>query len=255
MTFPSFSFQGKSFAADDPPGTSAYSTWTDTLPSVDAGDLLLVGFKCADSALSATVSDDSATETAWTQLVLHDTSGDTDENGLVYYKIAEGDEDGKTLTITASGSPGSAGTNGQMVICKITGWFGTSGGIHEVHDSPPANVSGTVNPPATGDVSWGSADNLFILFILFNDDDATISATDLTTAGYTRDFSTLLGTGGNSSANVALAHRNLAAASDDIGDLTVTDETSERWSTVVVVIRPAAGGGTFGGLALLGVGI
>lgn len=147
----------------------------------------------------------------------------------LFYKIADGDEDGTTETWTAS-----VGTTAAWLVVGVTDWHGTT---------PPESdtVSGdatNANPP-TLTASWGSDDNLWIAV-------ASNSATGETT-GFTAaptNYINLNSNGassGGSTCNVAFATRELADDADDPG--TFTPSSNRFWAAATIVIRPAAGGG------------
>src|SRR3990172_3555172 len=205
-------------------------------PTVNAGELLLVVYGGdANGARTATIPS------PWVELLDYDGSA-----GPMLYiggKIADGTEGGGTVTITTSGVERGAYWTG-----AIGNWHGTT--MAEV----AAGVEGTGTAANPGNLtpSWGSADTLWIACAAADVGSTTFTAAP---ANYTGLVNVEEGSAGG--ASVAVAFRDLAAASDDPGTFT---NDSEQWAASVIAIRPAAGAtysGSFTGDAYiqkLGIG-
>ena len=191
-----------------------------TLPaSIAAGDLMF----CIHG------SDGSVTRTfpsPWVEIKDALCSGSACNIGVAYL-IASGGETSVTVTKSVT-------ERFSAIAIRITAasWHGTT---------PPEISTGAIGNSASPDpdsitASWGSANNLFVATIAFNNGLAgnTVTAWPTNyTANQTQspDIS--------SAARVAIATRDLAAANDDPGTFTIT---SDQWWAGTIVVRPAAGG-------------
>ena len=122
-------------------------------PTIESGDLILVAYT-VDSVSSVVITWGTDFGT-WTQLAdanTHTTVVRTE----IRYLIADGTEDGVTLTNTTDESQ-------TISYCcyAIQDWEGTASGI-EI--SSEASTTGTAPDPSSITASWGTADTLFIAF-------------------------------------------------------------------------------------------
>ena len=192
-----------------------------TLPaSVASGDLIIV-FHYSDSGLTRTFPS------PWVEIKDAACSGPSCNIG-VGYLIASGGE--TSVTVTKSGAERFSAI---AVRISAASWHGVT---------PPEISTGasgsSANPgPDAVTASWGSADNLFIAAMAWDDSDGgdTVSAYP---TNYTGNQITSANV--SSAGRGAIASRELAAASDDPGTFTIP---SDQWWAGTVVVRPSAGGG------------
>lgn len=195
--------------------TSVTSMAVNMPTAVMAGELLIALVSVRNAGTWNTIP------TGWTELDAQLGGGSVGEL-TVFYKIADGTENGTTPTWIAS-----TGTSAAWLVLRITDWHGTT---------PPelAKTSGdatNANPP-TVTASWGSDDNLFI----------AVASNAATTGGFTAaptNYTNLQSNGassGGAEVSVAFAIRKLAAASDDPG--TFTPNSNRFWAAMTIVVRP-----------------
>lgn len=205
MTFPAIQdLVGGNQASD----TTSHSV---VLPAtINADDLLLVWF-CADG--TPTITWDNATAGTWTLVA---TPAGTGCRAGLWLKVADGTEDGATLTITTSASEQSSyqvyrisGSTGDI----ITGFNATTG----AWDAP------SVTTP------WASADTLWLVMAGYDDGTKTPAGVPTNYTNLTTNrTSTSTGTG------VTSARRNNATATEN----PPTFGTSGDANTVTIGIRP-----------------
>ena len=191
-----------------------------TLPaSVAAGDLIIV-FHFSDSGLTRTFPG------SWAEIKDASCAGPACTVGVAYL-IASGGE--TSVTVTKSLSERFSAI---AVRISAVSWHGTT---------PPEISTGatgsSANPnPNAVTASWGSADNLFIAAMAWDDSDGGDAM-----SAYPTNYTGNQNTGPNisSAGRGAIASREFAAASDDPGTFTIP---SDQWWAGTVVVRPAAGG-------------
>ncbi len=186
-------------------------------PGVAAGELVLA-FLGTDSGAGA-----NTWPSPWVEL--KDDAGTGFEAGIAYL-IASGGE--TSVTVTHSTERGNA------IAMRISGWHGTT---------PPevttaATGSSTTPNPGSLTPSWGADDTLWIA-AMFADDSAVPFPVTAWPTNYTDNQTQ--GSTAASACDVAIATRNLNAASEDPGTFTMTG--TETWSAYTVAVRPAAAGG------------
>lgn len=207
--------------------------------TVDSGDLLL----------AVIASDEFGTFTAtpptgWTEIAR---SNETGVVGYIIAKVADGTEDGGTVTLTTG-----TGTDPIAAQCyRIKNWFGAIGGVEAAASAYAA--ASTVDPPSLTP-TWGAADTLWIAAMVAGDDNATVSAYP---SNYTNGVDTVAGDAINFSCSCGTARRELNASSENPGTFTLSELEGVVGYTIAV--RPAAGGGGgtpyYSGMSLMGVGV
>ncbi len=190
------------------------NSFTINLPAtVNSGDLLLI---CTENGNNRS----STFPGAWTELF---DTGSSDVACVVAYKIADGSEGGTSINVTLSGSSAKVGA-----CLRITNWHGTT--------PPEATVSafiagGQPDPPSET-ASWGTANNLWIVFAACDPNSLTVSSYP---TNYTMNQSVQAG-GAGTSGMMVLASRELNAATENPGAFTMSSTSNCRGSTIV--IRP-----------------
>lgn len=203
-------------------GNDAVNTTNHTvnLPTGIASGHLLLIFMGMDG-------NTSITWPAGWSILATDTNAGGDGTLSVAYRIADGSE-GSSISVTTAASEA-----GSYICWRVTGWHGTT---PPEAGTPATGTSTTPDPPSVT-ASWGSADNLFIAVTVWGSSSTNIS-------GYPTNYSVSQMTDGASNSNIgaiALAGRELAAASDDPGTFSII---STAWVANTIVVRPAAGGGS-----------
>lgn len=200
-------------------GTNA-TTWTLTWPTnLAAGDQII-----------AIVSADSNPTITWpaelTQFA--GVASGTTVSLRVASGIATGTETG-TFDITLSASE-----QGNWWVLRITG---NDDATAPERTTANDGLVASVNPDAPSlTPTWGSAENLWIA-IASVDNGNTAVTVDPTNYTALADLA-----GGATGTLLAVAHRLLTAATDDPSAWTI--DTSRRWCTATIVVRPEAAGGS-----------
>lgn len=182
--------------------------------TVDAGDLLLVLFANDDNATVTTPS-------GWTLL-----GTDTNSTFLrlsIYYKSADGTEDGTTVDFVTSATEQAVAQ-----VYRITGWDSIEGSIFD-----PNGSSTTPDPPSFNPTGWGVRDTLWIAAEA-NANGETVSAYPTSYTNGTNSVST----GGVSTdrAGLGSARRENAVETEDPGTFTISGTT--RWLAATIAIEP-----------------
>ena len=209
--------------------TEAANTLThgvDLPATVGVGDLLVCAFSVDDAA--PVVTWDDATVGAWTNEVA--VSGGLGVTFGVWVIVAEGDEDGLSLSITTDTSQESA-----HICLSIQDW---GGALTDVESVAVAQNTSTSADPSSITASWGSADNLFIG--IMGRDAGDNGVTDWPCTSTTNDLQAdSVGTGG---ALTGLCTDPVAGATLDLGAFT---HGSDGWHATALVVEPAAAAVTF----------
>jgi len=201
-------------------GTSATINYPSDLAS---GDIVLAAFSLDDDTRSVN------TPSGWTLLLNQGGNGDTtdDDNRMfIFYRRATG-FDGPTFSVTLPTSS------------RTAVWVGRVTGVSQVSNPEAAGSGsesgGTTNPnPPSLTASWGSANNLWLViggFRAFSGSGPTVS---LFPTNYANSQSVTSYT--SNRVTVAVATRNLAAATEN--PVTFTISTVASTATATVVIRP-----------------
>lgn len=205
-----------------------------TLPTgISSGDLLLVFFANQQGAADAPAITTPAS--GWVQLFTKNQG--SGQNLTVFYRWADGNE-AATITITIAGNRSSA-----YACYRVTG---ADSGINPESGTAAGATSTAPNPP-TQTVSWGSADNLWIVTYAWrgNVAHATYPANYISNQLTDRWVNTL-------GCGIAVATQNIAAATEDPGVAAIG--TSTIWAANTVVVKPAGGAATYTGTSSLAVG-
>lgn len=218
-------------------GSSVTSMSVNMPATVDAGDLLLTFVVVRNAITWNTIP------TNWNKITEQAGGGSVGETSI-FYKIADGTEDGGTATWVAS-----ALTTAAWQTMRITTWHGTT--VPEVGTASSGDSS-SANPP-TLTPSWGSAETLWI--VVAGHTAASAAAFTAAPTNYIT-FANNGASSGGSACSIASATRQLTATSEDPGTFTAGG-SNRWWAAQTIAIRPAAVGGsqikTVGGLAIASV--
>ena len=209
-------------------GNSASSSQVGNLPAtINAGDILVCIQSMEGGGTVSSVSD--STSDSWT--VLDDTNAFTVSGGNAScsIKVADGDEDGGTVTVTTSDA-----RYWSIGVIRISGGSGTS-------SIGTAATGNNVNPDCpTVTASWGSDDNLFIAYGGLHDDGETVSSYP---SGYSNgNYQQANGTSTNNNATAWAAVKAATAATDNPGTASVS--STATWVSNTLVLQPASTGAT-----------
>ena len=142
-----------------------------------------------------------------------------------FVRVAAGTEGGGTVDVTTP-----SGANAAAQCFRITGWYGSLGGVE---DGVPAAPGGSDSPdPPSLTVSWGAEDNLWLAVFGATDDDDSASSGP---TNYTNLDSTVSGGGPNDGASVGSARREYKNATDNPSAFTLTE--TESWVANTICIR------------------
>lgn len=191
-------------------GTSSVNR-TVTMPAtVNAGDLLIFVITTSNSTAAT-----FGTPSGWTKL--GESTGTV--NTAVYYKVADGTEDGATVTVVM----GAAVTNSAHIVYRITGYDSTA--LCEVAFG--AATSAQPDPPSLTP-SWGAQDTLWIAGF-------GKRSTAMTVTTYPTNYSSNpIDDGGATTCRTVAATRNLNAASEDPGAYDITNTANILPFTIAV---------------------
>lgn len=203
---------------------------TVTLPtSIASGDLLIVAF-CHDDAGATVTASVTTPASGWTTLVNNLVANALGTVGRlsVFARIADGTE-GTTITVTTTGSEGSAYTTYRI---PASSWYGNlTDGVNVATVSGPA-ANANPNPPNLDPASWGTEDTMWMVIYSW---DGNVSHTTYPTNYASNQLTNRwANTGGQ---GIASATRENAAASEDPGTATIS--ASEQWAAVTLAVRPA----------------
>lgn len=185
---------------------------------MSAGDIIFAIVSVCNAGTWTTIP------TGWTKLAEQAGGGSVGETS-VFYKIANGSEDGTTLTWVTS-----VATSATWQVFRVKNWHGTT---------PPevtttSGDSSSANPPNLTP-SWGAADTLWLA--IAGHAAASIAAFTAAPTNYL-GFDSNGASSGGAAVSIAVCYRQLNAASEDPG--TFTAGGSNRWWTALTIaIRPA----------------
>jgi len=143
-----------------------------------------------------------------------------------FKKIADGTEGGTSVAF-----PTDIAVKSSHLACAITGWSGDLSGVVAAQNAVTAN-SATPNPPGVT-APWGVADNMYLAQTSMQ---RTAALTGYPTNYLDNQAEISTGSAGQDSI-VAMATRELAAASDDPNNFTAA--TARRNISQTLVIAPA----------------
>ena len=196
--------------------------------TVDAGDLLLMFVAIFDPDSGTPTF---TTPTGWTSIFDVANASNRSRHAL-FGKDADGTEDSTTVNVATNVTCVMA-----AVVYRITDWGGTLGTHVEVSSGTTTTNSSTPDPPSATPTG-GAADYLWIPSVGAYDDNVAATAAP---TNYTNLIDVLSGGGGNQSAQVYTAERQLNAASEDPSSFTLA--SSESFASKTTVVHPAAAGG------------
>ncbi len=191
-----------------------------TLPSgVEAGDLLVI-FHFSDGTLTRTFPP------PWVEIKDASDSADNSTIGVAYLIATEATT---TMNVTKNVQERFLAIS---IRISAASWHGTT---------PPeisTGVTGTSASPNPDSVtaSWGSATNLFIA-VMDYDDSAGSNAISAYPANYGSNNINSPVVSGGSAGRGGIATRELLASSDDPGSFTIT---SDEWWAGTIVVKPVA---------------
>lgn len=168
------------------------------------------------------------TVTGWTNLIFANGAG---SNSIgVWYKFAAGGETDFTYTSSVS-------ERSSNLTWRVTGAYASA--PPEVSSGGPDGFISSADF-ASVTTSWGSDDNLFVVFVGADSTSPGFTVNTYPTNYTDNQFTDKTGnTAGD--AGVAVASRNLTASTDDPGNLVLANAVNLTGRTIV--IRPAAPGG------------
>ena len=198
-----------------------------TLPSpIEPGDLLLVDYAVdADRALTW----DDVSHGTWS--VQATETGNGVIGCYVYAKVADGTEDGGTLTLTL----GTADTS-KWTAYAIQDWEGSLAGGFEATFAAPSSTA-TPDPPILNPAAWDVEDTLWIS-MLCADNNTTVSVWP---TGYTENQ--LSPNPGTSAVSIASATRTSTDASEDPAAFQISPARIALAGTLAVRGPSAVAGG------------
>jgi hypothetical protein len=208
--------------------TTRSTTHNITMPAtVNAGDLLIIFIQVEFQ------NQIPATPSGWTVLDSDNLTGGASGKGssAIFAISAVGDEDSTEVNCSTAGSCVHAAQT-----YRITGWGGTVADDIDITAQTNATLATTHDIPSVT-AGWGSDENLFICWLGCTDDDEDWSSGP---TNYTNATGTITTLGTNLGSSCITARRELTAASDDPGNMTITASAYTR--TALLVIKPAASG-------------
>lgn len=219
---------GKKGAEEDYPAVRTSATSSETgnvtthsvlLPAtVESGDLLLAFFSCDGNP---TVTWDNTTAGTWSDYI--DTANGTANRLVIKAKLADGTEDGKTLSIGTSASEQSVHRT-----IAIHSWEGTLASGLNI-PAAATGTSTTPDPPAASD-SWGTTARKTIA-VFGNDFSRAVTAYP---SGYDlNQFNDV--SGGGAGCGLGSAGRNANEGSQNPGTFTI--DSSDQWVAATVSVR------------------
>lgn len=190
-----------------------------TLPgTINSGDLLLMLI-----AAETLVAPSWSTPAGWNALQTGQINGS--DGAAIFWKSASGSE---TSPVSVSIGAATDGYAGQVF--RISGWEGSGSGIAAA--TAVENASNSLDPPASPSMTAGGGDNLFIAVALMADDNDTITGAS---TSYTDLVNTVSANASiNQGATVATWRRELAAATDDPGSVSISGGEAFRTTTIVI---------------------
>ena len=216
--------------------TSVTSMAVNMPATVNSGDLLLSFVSVRNAGTWNTIP------TGWVKIAEQAGGGSVGETS-VFYKIADGTEDGTTPTWITS-----TATSAAWQVMRVTSWHGTT---------PPevAVTSGdatAANPPNLAP-SFASEDILWV--VVAGHSAASAAAFTAAPTNYT-NFANNGASSGGAACSIASASRQLNAASENPGTFTAGG-SNRWWASATIAVRPAAAAGssvkTIDGLAYASV--
>ena len=193
--------------------------------TITAGDLLVIVAACdTDDAITW----DNSTAGTWTNL--WDTANSTLVRVVGYAIVADGTEDGKTLTVTTPSTEKLVAISIRILDAE---WEGTLvGGV--ANGTSATGTSTTPDPPSVTP-QGGSEDNLILAVAGLDDGTGAVSAYSLPD----NQESIIEGTAGGT--RLAISSDELTASPNNPG--TYTFANGAAWVAQTIAVSPAAAGG------------
>lgn len=194
--------------------SSGSTTHNVSMPAtVNPGDLLICAF-CADGTPTIT------TPSGWTVMGSQQSFGSSTAVGGVYYKVADGSEDGTTVNwVTSTSQPGAA------IVVRITGWGGTP------EQAYATQIFGNLPDPPSLTPSWGALDTLWLAFGMLDTSSTGMASAPSSYSGYTKNASA-------GDMEVAYGWRQLNASSTNPGAFGGSTTNTQGTLAATIGIRP-----------------
>lgn len=187
-----------------------------TMPAVvNAGDLLIVCLACWNSTTATSYS----TPAGWSVVVQAVGSGQM-RRLAVFYKVADGTEDGATVNFVTNNNAFNA-----WVVYRITNYTGTPEGNTIVTSTSSAPNSDSLTP------SWGVRDTLWITVAGTY---SAVAAAQTVPSGYLGLLQDFAAAAGEDRPRCATAHVFRRAASEDPGAFGVS---GDAWGAYTIAVR------------------
>jgi len=198
--------------------TTAATSYTVTLPTLNSGDLILV---------STTVREGASVEPSGYTLIQ-----EVGRNKYcwisLFAKISDGTE---TSAVVTNGSSSVCAA----IVYKISGWGGS---VSSDIDSGRLSALSSTSPSIGLTAGWGADDNLVVSFCGAGDDSATF---DTFPSGFTDTFQDKTDTGRNSSVANATCQKEITTDSTTVGSYSLSE--TEAIGAIAVIIKPGTSGG------------
>lgn len=196
---------------------TAVTTHVLNLPSgIVSGNLLVLVFHVVGNTTITT-------PTGWTSVL--NTADTTTQRTAIFYRIADGTE-GSTVSVTTSAS-----VRCEYRSLRFTGAHGST--VPEASAAAYAS-SNAPDPPSLDPTGWGTEDTLWYAIEAGNDATKTVTTYPTNYTGGVQHTST-----GGTPGQLALASRNLNAASADPGAFTLSSGGGSRTVGITLAIRPS----------------
>ena len=198
--------------------TTAATSYSVTLPTVNSGDLILLFCNVLKGA--------SIAPTGFTEIASEAEPGFT--SVALFGKLSDGTEASAVITNASS-------SVGIVIVYIVSGWGGTIG---TDIDSVGSSGGGSSTASMSVTAGWGADDNLVLSFIGCGDDSVIFTGFP---SGFTNTFQAQTDTGGNASVESASSENEVTTAAATISGYTL--ESFESFAQISVIIKPGTSGG------------
>jgi hypothetical protein len=198
--------------------TTAATSYSVTLPSLDSGDLILIFATVRVGAPSA--------PTGFTQIATYGVSGFA--TTALFAKLSDGSETSAVITNASSSVCIS-------IVYKVSGWGGT---LATDIDNVSSGDNSSSPPAMSVTAGWGADDNLVLSFIGAGDDSQTFTEFP---SGFSNTFQAQTDTGGNASVEVASCENEVTTDTATISGYII--ESFESHGQIALIIKPGSSGG------------
>lgn len=168
---------------------------------------------------NATLTWDNTTAGTWTA---NFNDAQTANRLVIYSKVCDGTEGGKTLAITISAA--------QQIVAHVYRLTGAQG-TQSFSATGNRNTTGTAPEPGAVTASWGSLNNLFLVAGCFDN----VTSVSAIPTGYGNSTTRITSASGQ--VGLTTAYKSAVSASDDPAAFTVAP--SLAWICATAVVRPA----------------